>query len=289
LLKILQQIKKVQPHIVYSTANHLNLLIAIFKFALPKTTKFIAWETSIVSVNHTFSAHPTFYNFLLKKFYKKIPLVVCQSNFMQHDLITNYKLTTKQTTVIYPGVKNVNTIIEKPKNSKPHFLTVARLSPEKGIDKILKAISLIPFDFVYTIIGDGNERENLQKLVKEYKLESKVIFTGQRQNPFTTIEQVDLFLMASSHEGFPTTLLEATSYGIPIVAYNAPGGIAEIIEDGVNGFLIKENNEVTFALTIEKALAYKFENKKIQQQTQLKFSLQNSIQLLQNLFISAIK
>ena len=85
--------------------------------------------------------------------------------------------------------------------------------------------------------------------------------------------------MASSHEGFPTTLLEATSYGIPIVAYNAPGGIAEIIEDGVNGFLIKENNEVTFALTIEKALAYKFENKKIQQQTQLKFSLQNYIKL----------
>ncbi len=287
--KILQKIKKAQPHIVYSTANHLNLLLAIFKVALPKTTKFIAWETSIVSVNHTFSAYPTFYNFLLKTFYKKIPLVVCQSNFMQQDLITNYKLTAKQTTVIYTGVGEVNTIIANTKNTKPHFLTVARLSPEKGIDKILKALSLVTFDFTYTIIGDGSERENLQKLVKQYKVENKVIFTGQRQNPFATITKINLFLMASSYEGFPTTLLEATSYGIPIVAYNAPGGIAEIIEDGVNGFLVNENNATAFAKTIEKAMNYNFDNKKIQQQTQVKFALQNSIQQLQNLFISSTK
>ncbi len=287
LPQILQHIKKIQPYIIYSTANHLNLVIAIFKFALPKNTKLIAWETSIVSINYTFSACPTFYNFLLKTFYKKIPLVVCQSNFMQQDLIANYKLTTKQTTVIYTGVDEVNTIIENKKNTKPHFLTVVRLSPEKGIDKILKALSLLTFDFTYTIIGDGNERENLQKLAKQYKLENKVIFTGQRQHPFTTIEQADLFLMASSYEGFPTTLLEATSYGIPIVAYNAPGGIAEIIEDGVNGFLVNENNATAFAKTIEKALAYNFDNKKIQQQTQTKFSLQNSIEQVQNLFIAA--
>jgi glycosyltransferase involved in cell wall biosynthesis len=289
LPSILKKIKKVQPHIVYSTANHLNLLLAIFKFALPKTTKFIAWETSIVSINHTFSAYSKLYNLLLKTFYKKIPLVVCQSNFMQQDLIANYNLSPKQTTVIYTGIDEAYTIIENNKNAIPHFLTVARLSLEKGIDKILQALSLLTFDFTYTIIGDGVEKNHLQKLVTEFNLNAKVIFTGQRQNPFATIQKIDLFLMASKYEGFPTTLLEATSYGIPVVAYNAPGGIPEIIEDGVNGFLVNENTANAFAQKIEKALAYNFDNKKIQQQTQLKFGLQKSIQQLQTLFISATK
>jgi glycosyltransferase involved in cell wall biosynthesis len=289
LPSILHYIKKMQPHIVYSTANHLNLLLAIFKFRLPASIKLIAWETSIVSVNHKFSAYPKLYNFLLKKFYKKIPLVVCQSNFMQQDLIRNYSLSAKQTIVIYTGVDEVDTIIENNKNTIPHFLTVARLSPEKGIDKILQALSQLTFDFTYTIIGDGIEKGKLQQLVATFKLEDKVFFAGQKQNPFSRIQKADLFLMASKYEGFPTTLLEATSHGIPVVAYEAPGGIAEIIEDGINGFLVKENTALALAETIAKALSYNFDNKKIQQQTQLKFGLQKSIQQLQTLFISATK
>jgi glycosyltransferase involved in cell wall biosynthesis len=286
LPKIVQHIKKLQPNIVYSTANHLNLLLAIFKFRLPVSTKFIAWETSIVSINHTFSTFPKLYNLLLKKFYKKIPLVVCQSNYMQQDLIANYGFLPQQTKVIYTGIDEAKTIIARNKNTKPHFLTVARLSPEKGIDKILKALSLLTFDFIYTIIGDGIEKDKLKQLVAIFKLEGKVIFAGQKQNPFTTITQANLFLMGSKYEGFPTSLLEATSYGIPCVAYNAPGGISEIIKEEINGFLVKENSAVTFAQVIEKAVVYNFDAKKIQQQTQLNFGLQNSIQQLQNFFIA---
>ena len=60
-----------------------------------------------------------------------------------------------------------------------------------------------------------------------------------------------------------------------------------VIIDGENGFLVNRNTTTAFAQTIEKALAYNFDNKKIQQQTQSKFNLQNSIQQLQNLFIAA--
>ncbi|MBP6432290.1 MAG: glycosyltransferase [Ferruginibacter sp.] len=289
IIKLLKLIRLKNPHIVYSTSNHLNLLLAIIKFWLPKDVKLIARESSVVSINHLYSPYPKLYNFLLKAFYKKIPLIVCQSKSMQQDLIANYGLEPQQTTLIYNGIEDVDYRNEFNKSVKPHFLSVARLSPEKGIDRVLNALSLLQFDFNYTIIGGGTEKNKLQQLAIMYKIENKVFFAGQQYKPFVNIENVDLFLMASQYEGFPNTLLEATSYGIPVVAFNSPGGISEIVEDGVNGFLVNSDNTEDFAKTINKALEYNFDRQKIKQLTQTKFSLQKSIQQLQTLFISSTK
>jgi glycosyltransferase involved in cell wall biosynthesis len=286
ILKILQFVKKNNFDIVYSTANHLNLLLAIFKNFIPKTTKLIAWETSIVSINHKHASYPKMYNFLLKIFYKKLPLVICQSNYMQQDLIEHYGFTSNQLPVIYTGISKLSFEVNTSKNSTPVFLTVSRLSPEKGINKIIEALSLLEFDFKYIIIGEGIERKKLEKQIDEYQLKNKVCLMGQLTNPYKYIKQANLFLMASKYEGLPTTLIEATALGIPVIAYNTPGGISEIIQDGVNGFLVNENNNnnEAFANTIKKALDYPFNKELIIYNTMQRFNITNNIMQLQDIF-----
>lgn len=288
ILKILQFIKKNNFDIVYSTANHLNLLLAIFKNFIPKTTKLIAWETSIVSINHKHASYPKMYHFLLKIFYKKLPLVICQSNYMQQDLIEHYGFTSNQLPVIYTGISKPLFEINTSKNRIPIFLTVARLSPEKGIDKIIEALLLLDFEFKYIIIGDGVEREKLERQVDEHQLKNKVVLMGQLTNPYKYIQQANLFLMASKYEGLPTTLIEATAFGIPVIAYNTPGGISEIIQNGVNGFLVNENNKEAFANNIKKALDYPFNKELIVYNTTQRFSITNNMKQLQDVFANTV-
>lgn len=284
ILKILQFIKQNNFDIAYTTANHLNLLLVIFKNFIPKSTALIAWETSIVSINHKYSSFPKIYNFLLKRFYKKLPLVICQSNFMQQDLMDNYGFVANQLQVIYTGINKPLIEIDTTVQDLPLFLTVARLSPEKRIDKILSALALLLFDFKYTIIGDGTERKKLEQHVAQYKLSDKVVFMGQLPNPYQHVQSANLFLMFSQYEGLPTTLLEATALGIPVIAYNSPGGIAEIIENGVNGFLVEDNNEEMYAKTIEKALRHSFNKSKIIEHTLAKFEANKSMKQLEDVF-----
>jgi glycosyltransferase involved in cell wall biosynthesis len=289
ILTIIKIINQQKPAIVYSTANHLNLLLAIAKPFIVSSTHLVAWETSIVSINHKFSSYPSLYNFLLKKFYKKLPLVICQSNYMRQDLIKNYGFTQNQTQVIYTGVDvpEHSHVYENP-NCKI-FLSVARLSPEKQIDKILKALSLLTFPFKYIIIGSGVQMESLKKLVVELNLNTKVEFKGQLEKPYKGVGKVDLFLMASKYEGLPTTLIEATMLGIPIVSTNSPGGIAEIVADEHNGFLVRDNTSEALAATIEKALSCKFNGTQIAATAYEKYSADKCLQKMQQLFFEFSK
>ena len=77
---------------------------------------------------------------------------------------------------------------------------------------------------------------SLEKLVKELNISSQVDFIGFKSNPYPYMHQADLFVLSSRYEGFPNVVLEAMACGIPIVAFDSPGGITEIIIDGINGF-----------------------------------------------------
>jgi glycosyltransferase involved in cell wall biosynthesis len=110
---------------------------------------------------------------------------------------------------------------------------------------------------------------------------------GQLEKPYKNIGNVDLFLMASKYEGMPTSLIEATMLGIPIVATNVPGGIAEVVENGVNGFLVDNDSEIGFANTIKKALQYNFNRKIIAESAAEKFNSSYALKKTEQLFITA--
>lgn len=271
--EIIKIIAAKKPDIVLSTANHLNLLLAMAKPFLPGKFKFIARESSIVSINTKRNRFPALFDFLLKCFYRKYDLIICQSAYMCKDLMAHYKIPLSKTIVI-------NNMVEMPEiispdiqdvSAVPQLFTVGRLSEEKGIDRIIKSLCHVKKKFHYTIIGDGPERKNLEKLVKHLGLQHCIRLEGASDRPYTKIGHPAFFLMGSHYEGFPNVLLEANALGIPVVAFDAPGGISEVVNNFENGILVENGNEEKFAQAIEQAMGYDFDRQAIQQSTKQKY------------------
>lgn len=117
---------------------------------------------------------------------------------------------------------------------------VGRLSPEKGFDQLIHAARLIvrARDRIgIVLIGEGPDRRMLEALVRASGLESSVVFAGFRTDVDRLIPCADVLVQASHTEGLPNVVLEACAAGLPVVATDV-GGTSEIIEDGVNGFLV---------------------------------------------------
>lgn len=119
-------------------------------------------------------------------------------------------------------------------------LCIARLSPPKDVDLFFKVATLLP---QYAFIWIGNQYEYTQRHP------SNVFFMGSLSNAGAYNEYVDLFMLPSNYEGLPVTIIEAMSFGKPIVASNV-GGISEIVLNDENGYTV-ENIPDVFAEKIE--------------------------------------
>jgi glycosyltransferase involved in cell wall biosynthesis len=128
-------------------------------------------------------------------------------------------------------------------------VVVARLSPEKSIDTLLRAVPLILArrdDFRLEIAGDGPCREPLQALAGELRLGDRVRFLGTVHDVPALLARARLFVLSSLTEGVSLTLLEASARGLPIVA-TAVGGNPEVVADGVTGLLVPASSPDTLA------------------------------------------
>lgn len=130
---------------------------------------------------------------------------------------------------------------------------VGRLSEEKGAKYLIEAASEMKsrdMRFKIIIVGDGPERERLSNMIEEMRLGENVFFTGFQKNGEEWFPAFDVFVLPSLTEGTPMALLEAMSMGIPVIASDV-GGVPDVIEDGVNGFLVKPKNVSMLASRID--------------------------------------
>jgi glycosyltransferase involved in cell wall biosynthesis len=285
-LKIKRVIKKIQPDVIYSNANHLNLFFAIFKKSLARKAVLIARESSIVSINSKRAKNKWLYNWLLQTFYKRIDGIICQSKYMQQDLINNYNIAPQKTVLIYNAVEATAAAAVAAQQNK--LITVCRLSSEKGTARLLYALAKLDIPFHFYIVGNGNQQEQLQQLVNQLQLQDKVVFTGERKVPFEGMEDAQLFLTGSYYEGFPNALLEAAALGIPAIAFDVPGGIPEIIRTAQNGTLVKDNDIIAFAAAIEKAVQFNFNRQQLKEITSHDFSPVKIIAATENFFTTIL-
>lgn len=124
------------------------------------------------------------------------------------------------------------------------ILCVGRLNYQKGFDLLIrswaKVSNTIP-EWKVIIVGTGEEEEKLKEMVQEYGLENSVVFAGQQKNMDSYYKQASFFCMSSRFEGLPMVLLEAQSYGLPIISFDCDTGPAELINNN-NGYLVEKNN-----------------------------------------------
>jgi glycosyltransferase involved in cell wall biosynthesis len=128
-------------------------------------------------------------------------------------------------------------------NTNIKLLTVGRLTPEKGLIYLLKALKIIRekrHKFVLSIVGDGKLDKELRNVACDLDLSDSVIFRGcisSKSELLVIYQDADIFLLPSLTEGIPKTLYEAMARGVPIIATSV-GGVPNIIKDSENGLLV---------------------------------------------------
>ena len=140
-----------------------------------------------------------------------------------------------------------------------NIICVGRLSAEKGLDELLlvfnELIRKYP-DWTLHLVGDGEERSNLERLISDLALGDKVVLHGyqSRDNVNRLLLQSSIYLMTSHTESFGLVLIEAQACGLPCVAYASAQGAHEIITNGENGVLIPNRNRELMVETVSRLI-----------------------------------
>ena len=193
------------------------------------------------------------------------------------------------------GAKNIEVVpngidLEKFVRLKrqPHagfvVMTVARLEKVKGIEYLIKSISNLKSqisNLACLIIGDGSERNNLEKLVERLNLRDKVKFLGEVSNEQIPeyLAGADCFVLPSLREGFGISILEAQAAGIPVIGTKI-GGILDLVKDGETGILVEPKNPEALA----KAIREIYSGRKFTQPDLGKYNWQNIAERVFNVY-----
>jgi glycosyltransferase involved in cell wall biosynthesis len=140
--------------------------------------------------------------------------------------------------------------------ARARAVCVARLHPVKDHETLLRAARLVSDarpDFELLLAGDGPERERLEKLSGELRLESVVRFLGRREDVRELLAGADLFVLASRSEGISLGVLEAMAAALPVVA-TAVGGNCEAVVEGETGLLVPPESPAALAEAILRLL-----------------------------------
>lgn len=132
-------------------------------------------------------------------------------------------------------------------------IAVGRLTNQKGFDRLLNIWSKIEEevkDWKLEILGDGELEQQLKMQCDKLHLK-QVVFEPKTADVVSHYKDASIYAMTSRYEGFPMVLLEAVTMGLPLISYDCHTGPSEIIKDGVNGFLIEDDNQ---NLYVEKLL-----------------------------------
>jgi len=124
------------------------------------------------------------------------------------------------------------------------LVTVGRFDIQKGYDYLVQVAKKVlneKSDWTWDIYGSGNKGEvnKIRDLIIENDLQDKLFIKGLEKNQALIYGDKAIYVMTSRYEGLPLVLLEAQQYNLPIVSFRCPTGPNEIVEDGVNGYLVE--------------------------------------------------
>lgn len=135
-------------------------------------------------------------------------------------------------------INRKNKILKNNESNFTKFLYLGRLmlDGEKNFRELLQICKTLKGNWLLDVYGDGEDKEVIQKIIKENGLDNKISLLGWKNNPWDLIRQADCTVLCSTHEGFGMVLAESISYGVPCISSNCPYGPKDIINSD-NGCL----------------------------------------------------
>lgn len=186
--------------------------------------------------------------------YKKFDLIVCVSDAIKSitkKLYDNNSIITKYNPIEDNYIKQFSRNIKQDNlnfSSPIKLISVGRLTPEKGYDRLLPIVKRLIDDghnITLTILGEGNDRFFLEKYIKDNNLTDFILLPGFLANPYLEMSQHDIFVCSSRAEGFSLVIAEAMIVGLPVISTNC-NGPNELLNYGEYGILTKNDDEALY-------------------------------------------
>ena len=230
---------------IISAWYKLSSFLSLNKKANRKT---IAWE------HVTYQTGGILFNDILRRYYKNLKGIVC-INSPAIEYYKQFNRTYFIPNIIGEPFENQQEISFEKKENLISF--VGRLDREKNVISLLEIFkeANIPSDWKLQIIGDGNEKNNLEKFVEENQLKNRVIFHGTKNSNeiLELLRKSKIFGFTSLKEAFGNVLVEAIFCGNVVISYDCNYGPSDIINENI-GFLINLNNQKAFKTALEKLI-----------------------------------
>ncbi|WP_378950855.1 glycosyltransferase [Pelosinus sp. sgz500959] len=242
---------------IWRLARQLNVtrpsMIIVHGYSTHLWTKFAAAfrKIPLIHVEHNVEKYTPFRRWLLKITDQYTLSYICVSNGVAKHLIKQ-GADAKKVNVIYNGIDIEKFKVQKEPQETYTIGMIARFVTQKDQMTLIKAMEYIihkkklPIQLIFQ--GDGKKKSNCIEYVKKHNLEQAIKFeTGKF---LELAPKLDLFILATHYEGLPLVLCEAMASKIPTIATNVPG-VDEIIEHGVDGYLVPHQDHLKLAEQIE--------------------------------------
>lgn len=233
IFKLYKLFSEIKPDVVHSSGAEANFHAQI--------AAFIARVPKRISEEIGFPKHSTLAKKIFKFTYGLSNRVIGISRAVKEAVVALGEAPASKIDVVYnPIIIHSLTKEYSHEGSRTQFVTVCRLNEIKNLSRLIRVFHTHlekSEDDILTIIGDGPERQNLEALIAQYKLEGRVVLAGFSANPVSLLQEADIFVLPSYSEGLGNAIMEAMLVGLPCIVTNQ-GGAKELIEEGENGWLI---------------------------------------------------
>lgn len=198
--------------------------------------------------------------------YSKFDNIVCVSNVVKDSLLNIYpslnNVIVKYNPINDTQIRNLSNLrsnLECGKENMLKIVSVGRLAPQKGYDRLLPIIKRLNdsgHNISLTILGEGSEREKLEEYITKNNLENIVHLPGFAPNPYSIIKEHDLFVCSSRAEGYSTAVSEALILGLPVITTDC-SGMKELLGENNEYGVVVQNDEESIYNGIKKFLENK--------------------------------
>lgn len=202
-----------------------------------------------INLNNVIAAEHVYYGYygnLLKKIrlhiYKKCRKIVVLTS---KDKECYDKYLPSEHTIVIP---NPVVLSEKYQSSLDSKIAIAvgRIQYQKGFDTLVEVFKRVHEkypDWIVRIYGDGNLRAELEQQISDAGLKGIVNLMGRSNEIYKKLRETAFFILSSRFEGFPMVIIEAQSQGVPAVCFDCPNGPSDLVNSGVNGILVENQNK----------------------------------------------